>query len=57
MKDEKQPKNTNKEQGTTTADRAHHDVKLDKKKMGISNAGGQRSDQTSNKDNQQKRGE
>ena len=56
MKDEKQPKNTNKEQGTTTADRAHHDVKLDKKKMGISNAGGQRSDQTSNKDNQQKRG-
>lgn len=57
MKDEQQPKNTNNEQGKTTSNRAHDDVKLDKKKVGISNSGGQRSDQTSNKDNERKRGE
>jgi hypothetical protein len=46
-----------KQQGTPTADRAHHEVKNDKKQNGITNGGGQRSDQTSNKDNQRKRGE
>lgn len=40
-----------------TADRANHSVKNDKKQQGITNGGGQRSDQTSNKDNQRKRGE
>ena len=49
--------NTGKEQGKPTSDRAHHDVKNDKKQQGITNAGGQRSDQTSNKDNERKRGE
>jgi hypothetical protein len=43
-------------QGKTTADRNFNSVKEDKKQLGISNAGGQRSDQTSNKDNQRKRG-
>lgn len=57
MKNVSNPKNNPQVQGNTTADRAHHDVKIDKKQNGISNAGGQRSDQTSNKDNQRKRGE
>jgi hypothetical protein len=46
-----------KQQGSPTSDRAHHEVKNDKKQNGITNGGGQRSDQTSNKDNQRKRGE
>jgi hypothetical protein len=50
-------KNGMREQGNPTSDRAHHDVKNDKKQQGITNGGGQRSDQTSNKDNQRKRGE
>lgn len=57
MKDVNQPKNNGRSHGSTIADRANHDVKLDKKKVGITNAGGQRSDQTSNKDNERKRGE
>jgi len=57
MKNVSNPKNNPQAQGNPTADRAHHDVKIDKKQNGISNAGGQRSDQTSNKDNQRKRGE
>lgn len=57
MKDVNQPKNNSRSHESTIADRAHHDVKLDKKKVGITNAGGQRSDQTSNKDNERKRGE
>ncbi|WP_195759285.1 hypothetical protein [Pedobacter puniceum] len=44
-------------QGKSTADRNFNSLKEDKKKIGISNAGGQRSDQTSNKDNQRKRGQ
>ena len=44
-------------QGKPTSDRAFHDVKADKKQQGITNGGGQRSDQTSNKDNARKRGE
>ncbi len=51
------PKNNQAVQGNPTADRATQDVKQDKKIQGITNAGGQRSDQTSNKDNERKRGE
>lgn len=46
-----------KAQGSPTSDRSHHDVRNDKKQNGITNGGGQRSDQTSNKDNERKRGE
>ena len=55
MNKEQNPKNAGQGQGNPTSDRAHHDVKQDKKAQGISNAGGQRSDQTSNKDNERKR--
>ncbi|WP_202409518.1 hypothetical protein [Hufsiella arboris] len=43
-------KNTvkNQTQGNSTSDRAFHSTKQDKKKTGISNSGGQQSDQTSN---------
>lgn len=57
MKNVSTPKNNPYVQGSTIADRANHDVKVDKKQNGITNAGGQRSDQTSNKDNQRKRGQ
>lgn len=57
MKNPKTPKNNDTVQGSTTANRANHDIKIDKKENGISNAGGQRSDQTSNKDNERKRGQ
>ena len=57
MKNPKTSKNNDTVQGSTTADRANHNIKADKKENGISNAGGQRSDQTSNKDNERKRGE
>jgi len=55
MKDVNIPKNNPTTQGSSIADRAHHDVKIDKKMNGITNGGGQRSDQTSNKDNARKR--
>ncbi len=55
MKDMNLPKNSRTAQGSPIADRAHHDIKADKKMNGISNGGGQRSDQTSNKDNARKR--
>jgi hypothetical protein len=42
-------------QGKPTSDRMHHNAKDDKKMTGITNGGGQRSDQTSNKDNERKR--
>ncbi|WP_316832468.1 hypothetical protein [Pedobacter aquatilis] len=48
------PKNNPTVQGSSIADRANHDVKIDKKIQGITNGGGQRSDQTSNRDNQRK---
>jgi hypothetical protein len=48
---------TGKPQGNPTSDRANHSVKDDKKQQGVTNGGGQRSDQTSNKDNERKRGE
>lgn len=57
MKSQQELKNTGSMQGRPTSDRAYHDVKVDKKIQGITNGGGQRSDQTSNKDNERKRGE
>lgn len=57
MKGTNLPRNNGRVHGSTIADRANYDVKLDKKKIGITNAGGQRSDQTSNKDNERKRGQ
>jgi len=44
-------------QGRPTSDRAFSNHKEQIKSTGISNGGGQRSDQTSNRDNQRKRGE
>ena len=44
-------------QGRPTSDRAFANQKEQVKSTGISNGGGQRSDQTSNRDNQRKRGE
>jgi len=55
MKNQANKKNTGNEQGKTTSDRVFHNPKQDKKQQGISNGGGQRSDQTSNEDNQRKR--
>jgi hypothetical protein len=52
---EQNPKHTEQEQGNPTSDRAHFNAKDEKKIHGISNGGGQRSDQTSNKDNARKR--
>jgi hypothetical protein len=57
MKKTTLPKNNARSHHSTIADRATNDVKLDKKMNGITNAGGQRSDQTSNKDNERKRGQ
>jgi len=57
MKSSNLPKNNGRVQNSTVADRAHYDVKQDKKMNGITNAGGQRSDQTSNRDNERKRGQ
>jgi len=55
MKNQVNQKNTANQQGNPTSDRLHHDVKQDKKQQGITNQGGQRTDQTSNKDNERKR--
>jgi len=55
MKNRQDAKHTGSEQGKPTSDRIHHSAKDDKKQRGISNGGGQRSDQTSNRDNQRKR--
>jgi hypothetical protein len=55
MKDVNMPKNNPTTQGSPIADRTNHSVKDDKKTQGITNGGGQRSDQTSNKDNARKR--
>lgn len=41
-------------QGRPTSDRAFTDQKQDLKQRGINNGGGQRSDQTSNRDNDRK---
>jgi hypothetical protein len=42
-------------QGNSTSDRGFFDQKAAKKQAGVSNGGGQRSDQTSNRDNDRKR--
>jgi len=55
MKDVNMPKNNPTTQGSPIADRTNHSVKDDKKMRGITNGGGQRSDQTSNRDNDRKR--
>lgn len=47
-------KNNNNGQGSTTADRAFTDQNEKLKERGISNAGGQRSFQTSSKDSMHK---
>ncbi|SDM51081.1 hypothetical protein [Pedobacter antarcticus] len=57
MKNQQEIKNKGSHQGNPIADRANNDLKSDKKQQGITNAGGQRSDQTSNKDNERKRGQ
>lgn len=55
MKNNQDLKHTGNLQGTPISDRAFHNAKDDKKQIGITNGGGQRSDQTSNKDNARKR--
>jgi len=55
MKSQQELKHSGTQQGTTTSDRAYRSVKQDKKMQGITNGGGQRSDQTSNRDNERKR--
>ncbi|WP_169472402.1 hypothetical protein [Pedobacter hiemivivus] len=55
MKNQPTQKHSGSDQGKTTSDRMFHSTKQDKKQQGISNGGGQRSDQTSNRDNQRKR--
>ena len=55
MKNNQDLKHTGSPQGNPTSDRAFHNAKDDKKQQGITNGGGQRSDQTSNKDNERKR--
>ena len=57
MKNTDLPKNNGSIHKNTIANRAHNDVRQEKKMNGITNAGGQRSDQTSNKDNERKRGQ
>ena len=47
-------KNNNNGQGQTTSDRAFTNQKENLKQTGISNAGGQRSDQTSSRDSAHK---
>jgi hypothetical protein len=41
-------------QGSTTADRNFNQQREDKKQQGVSNSGGQRSDQTSSRDSMHK---
>ncbi|MEQ7799622.1 hypothetical protein ABDJ41_07380 [Pedobacter sp. ASV1-7] len=55
MKNQPHQKSTGNDQGKPTSDRFFHNPKQDKKQQGVSNSGGHRSDQTSNKDNQRKR--
>jgi len=48
-------KNNNSGQGQPTSNRAFNDQKENQKQTGISNAGGQRSDQTSSRDSAHKK--
>lgn len=57
MKTQPNSKENKGGQGRPTSDRAFSNQKEQIKSTGISNGGGQRSDQTSNRDNQRKRGE
>jgi hypothetical protein len=50
----KDSKNNVGVQGSSTADRAFNDAKETQKQTGISNGGGQRSDQTSSRDSAHK---
>jgi hypothetical protein len=54
MKRQENLKSNTGGQGRPTSDRAFSDHKEDMKQKGISNGGGQRSDQTSNRDNERK---
>ncbi|RVU03063.1 hypothetical protein EOD41_03775 [Mucilaginibacter limnophilus] len=54
MKKENDFKSSGNFQGSSTADRAFNNLREDTKSKGISNGGGQRSDQTSNRDNNRK---
>lgn len=54
MKSQDGFKNNNNGQGQPTADRAFTDQNLRMKERGISNGGGQRSDQTSSKNSMHK---
>ncbi|MDB5022952.1 MAG: hypothetical protein JWP78_707 [Mucilaginibacter sp.] len=54
MKTQQNLKSSPKGQGRPTSDRSFTDHKEDMKQKGISNGGGQRSDQTSNRDNERK---
>lgn len=55
MKSQENMKGSNGMQGTPTADRAHSNHNKDMAQKGISNGGGQRSDQTSNRDTMRRR--
>lgn len=57
MKTQRNSKENKGGQGRATSDRAFSNQKEQIKSTGINNGGGQRSDQTSNRDNQRKRGE
>jgi len=57
MKTQSISKENKRGQGRSTSDRAFSNQREQIKSTGISNGGGQRSDQTSNRDNQRKRGE
>lgn len=54
MKNQQNLNNGANTQGNSTSDRGFFDQKAAKKQTGISNGGGQRSDQTSNRDNDRK---
>lgn len=54
MKTQQDVKKSGNMQGRSTSDRAFANQREDQKSKGISNGGGQRSDQTSNRDNMRK---
>ncbi len=54
MKNQQDLNKSGNMQGNSTSDRAFNDQKQTKKQTGVTNGGGQRSDQTSNADNERK---
>ena len=54
MKTQQDVKKSGSMQGQSTSNKAFDNVREDKKQQGISNAGGQRSDQTSSRDSMHK---